>query len=347
MSLAWLLLFLTQILVVKYSEANIPALIVFGDSSVDSGNNNVLSTVLKSNFKPYGRDFEGGRATGRFCNGRIPPDFIAEAFGIKSTVPAYLDTAYSIKDFANGVNFASAGTGYDNATADVLKVIPMWKELEMYKEYQGKLKSHVGEEKAKEIIREALYLMSLGTNDFLENYYLIPNRRSQYSVTQYQDFLLGIADNFVRGLYALGARKLSITGLIPVGCLPLERTANFKGGHACNKEYNDVALSFNAKLDNLIAKLNKELPEIKVVSANAYSIVNDIITRPSAYGYEVADRACCSTGMFEMSYMCNEKNPFTCKDAEKYVFWDAFHPTEKTNRIVSTNLVTKLKAAFN
>jgi len=160
----------------------------------------------------------------------------------------------------------------------------MWKELEMYKEYQGKLKSHVGEEKAKEIIREALYLMSLGTNDFLENYYLIPNRRSQYSVTQYQDFLLGIADNFVRGLYALGARKLSITGLIPVGCLPLERTANFKGGHACNKEYNDVALSFNAKLDNLIAKLNKELPEIKVVSANAYSIVNDIITRPSAYG---------------------------------------------------------------
>jgi len=63
-------------------------------------------------------------------------------------------------------------------------------------------------------------------------------------------------------------------------------------------------------------------------------------------GYEVVDRACCSTGRFEMGYLCSDKSPLTCKDAEKYVFWDAFHPTEKTNRIVSTFLVSKLKANF-
>lgn len=97
-----------------------PAVIVFGDSSVDSGNNNKIATVLKSNFRPYGRDFYGGHPTGRFCNGRVPPDFISEALGIKPYVPAYLDPSYSIKDFATGVCFASAGTGYDNATSDVL-----------------------------------------------------------------------------------------------------------------------------------------------------------------------------------------------------------------------------------
>lgn len=101
-------------------NAIVPAIIVFGDSTVDSGNNNQISTLLKSNFEPYGRDFIGGQPTGRFSNGRLPTDFISEAFGIKPTVPAYLDPTYDIKDFATGVCFASAGTGYDNATSDVL-----------------------------------------------------------------------------------------------------------------------------------------------------------------------------------------------------------------------------------
>lgn len=117
-----LLLLAVMILILLPSSAGakVPAVIVFGDSSVDAGNNNQISTILKSNFAPYGRDFYGGRPTGRFCNGRIPPDFISEAFGLKPLVPAYLDPMYSISDFVDGVSFASAGTGYDTATSDVL-----------------------------------------------------------------------------------------------------------------------------------------------------------------------------------------------------------------------------------
>lgn len=118
--IVWLLITTQIILVVDVAAKNVPAVIVFGDSTVDSGNNNVIATVLKSNFKPYGRDFDGGRPTGRFCNGRVPPDFIAEAFGVKSFIPAYLDPAYTIDDFATGVCFASAGTGYDIETSAVL-----------------------------------------------------------------------------------------------------------------------------------------------------------------------------------------------------------------------------------
>jgi hypothetical protein len=100
----------------------VPAVIVFGDSTMDTGNNNAIGTILKSNFPPYGRDLHlrGGGATGRFCNGRLPPDFVSEALGLPPLVPAYLDPAYTIKDFATGVVFASAGTGLDNRTASVL-----------------------------------------------------------------------------------------------------------------------------------------------------------------------------------------------------------------------------------
>lgn len=115
------LLFAAHLLVqIPETGAKVPALIVFGDSTVDSGNNNQISTVLKSNFQPYGRDYFGGKPTGRFSNGRIAPDFISEGLGLKNAVPAYLDPAYNITDFATGVCFASAGTGLDNATSSVL-----------------------------------------------------------------------------------------------------------------------------------------------------------------------------------------------------------------------------------
>ncbi|CAL9242453.1 unnamed protein product [Arabidopsis halleri] len=45
-----------------------------GDSIVDSGNNNHLRRALKCNFPPYGKDFPGKIATGRFSDGRVPSD---------------------------------------------------------------------------------------------------------------------------------------------------------------------------------------------------------------------------------------------------------------------------------
>ena len=118
-SLGWLVLVQVFLHSVEIA-AKVPAIIVFRDSSVDAGNNNYIPTIAKSDFEPYGRDFQGGRPTGRFSNGRISTDFISEAFGLKPLVPAYLDPDFSIKDFATGVCFASAGSGYDSATSDVL-----------------------------------------------------------------------------------------------------------------------------------------------------------------------------------------------------------------------------------
>ncbi|KAF3454032.1 hypothetical protein FNV43_RR04477 [Rhamnella rubrinervis] len=176
------------------------------------GNNNQINTILKSNFEPYGRDFIGGQPTGRFSNGRIPTDFISEAFGIKATIPAYLDPTYDNKDFATGVCFASAGTGYDNATSDVL-------ELDYYKEYQKELRDYLGNDEANEVLSEALYLISLGTNDFLENYYWPSSN----------------------------------------GVSTIERTERILSGNDCIEEYNDVAKNFNEKLQGLVTKLKMGL----------------------------------------------------------------------------------------
>lgn len=58
------------------SEPQVPCYFIFGDSIVDNGNNNGLVTEAKVNYPPYGVDFPGGIATGRFSNGETSADIL-------------------------------------------------------------------------------------------------------------------------------------------------------------------------------------------------------------------------------------------------------------------------------
>ncbi|CAD6251583.1 unnamed protein product [Miscanthus lutarioriparius] len=333
-SLRIILLQLYMLCVLPPAAAKVTALIVFGDSTVDTGNNNYISTLLKSDFAPYGRDLRppgsgsGGQPTGRFSNGRLAIDFISEAFGLPPLVPAYLDPNVNMSSLATGACFASAGAGYDNATSDLFSVLPLWKELDYFKEYAAKLRSFQGEDRAQETLSEALYVVSMGTNDFVENYYAVRSgHAAEYaeSASGYAGYLLGVAESFARALHALGARKLDLNGLPPMGCLPLERHA-VTG--ACTEEYNDVARAFNAGLRDLVARLDGD-GGARVVYGDVYGPVADVLADPAAYGFEDVRAGCCgTTGRFEIGYMCNEASPLTCADAGKYAFWDAIHPTE-------------------
>ena len=57
-------------------QTRTPALFLFGDSIVDTGNNNGIITTVRANFPPYGQDFPGHNATGRFSNGKVPGDIV-------------------------------------------------------------------------------------------------------------------------------------------------------------------------------------------------------------------------------------------------------------------------------
>lgn len=57
------------------------SLFVFGDSLFDPGNNNYINTTtqFQANWWPYGESFFHP-PTGRFCDGRIIPDFIGNEY---------------------------------------------------------------------------------------------------------------------------------------------------------------------------------------------------------------------------------------------------------------------------
>ncbi|XP_023643270.1 GDSL esterase/lipase At3g43570 [Capsella rubella] len=290
-------------------NTTIPALIVFGDSIMDTGNNNNLPTLLKCNFPPYGKDFPGGSATGRFSDGRVPSDLIAEKLGLAKTLPAYMNRNLKPEDLLKGVTFASGGTGYDPLTAQIMSVISVWDQLTYFKEYISKIKKHFGEEKAKDIVENSFFLVVSSSNDLAHTY--LP-RAHRYDHTSYANFLADAAAKFVRELHKLGARKIGVFSAVPVGCVPLQRTV-----------FGDK------ELDGVIFYID------------VYDTLFDMIQHPKKYGFEVADRGCCGKGNLEISYLCNSLNPFTCSNSSAYIFWDSYHPTERAYQVIVDNLLDK------
>ncbi|OWM74967.1 hypothetical protein CDL15_Pgr021318 [Punica granatum] len=191
--------FCLQPCIVGAQNGSIPAAFAFGDSILDTGNNNNLNTLSKCNFSPYGQDLLGGKPTGRFCDGKVPSDLIAEALGIKELLPAYLDPNLRPEDLSTGVCFASGGSGYDSLTANILRVVSMSAQLDLFKEYISKLKEAVGDERANNVLSNGLYLVSAGNNDIAVSFFTTRLRLAQ-GFPAYSDLLVTAASNFIKEL---------------------------------------------------------------------------------------------------------------------------------------------------
>ena len=80
---------------VVVGEPQVPCYFIFGDSLVDSGNNNKLATAAKANYRPYGIDFPQG-VTGRFTNGRTLADIIGLCHYVSLNVKLIMFAIYYI-----------------------------------------------------------------------------------------------------------------------------------------------------------------------------------------------------------------------------------------------------------
>ncbi|KAH1214693.1 GDSL esterase/lipase EXL3 [Glycine max] len=322
-------------------NVSVPAVLVFGDSIVDTGNNNNnLGTTARCNYPPYGKDFEGGKPTGRFSNGKVPSDFIAEELGIKEYVPAYLDPHLQPGELATGVCFASGGAGYDPLTSQSATAIPLSGQLDMFKEYIVKLKGHVGEDRTNFILANGLFFVVLGSNDISNTYFLTHLRELQYDVPTYSDFMLNSASNFFEEIYQLGARRIAVVSAPPVGCVPFHRTLSGGIARKCVQKYNDAVLLFNDKLSKKINSLNQKLPNSRIVYFDVYNPLLDVTVNHQKYGYKVGDRGCCGTGNLEVALTCNHLDA-TCSNVLDYVFWDGFHPSESVYKQLVPPLLQK------
>ncbi|XP_076959237.1 GDSL esterase/lipase LTL1-like [Bidens hawaiensis] len=326
-------------------EAATPAFFVFGDSLVDCGNNNYLATTARANAPPYGIDYPSHRATGRFSNGYNIPDLISlliasQSIGSEATLP-YLSPELSGQKLLISANFASAGIGILNDTGiQFVNIVRAPVQLDYFKQYQDRVSALIGQEKTRQLVNTALVLVTLGGNDFVNNYYLVPYsvRSRQYSLQDYVPFIVSEYKKLLSKLYDLGARRVLVTGTGSLGCVPAELAQHSRNGE-CESELQRAASLFNSQLDYMLIGLNEELGSHVFVGVNTRKMHNDFLSNPGAYGFVTAKIACCGQGPYNGIGVCTPLSKI-CLNRDVYAFWDAFHPSEKANRLIVDQIMT-------
>ncbi|EHA8592438.1 GDSL esterase/lipase [Cocos nucifera] len=306
---------------------------IFGDSLSDAGNNNYLTKSLARAALPwYGIDFGSGLPNGRFCNGRTVADIVGDKMGLPRP-PAFLDPSLD-EDMIlqSGVNYASGGGGILNETSSLfIQRFSLYKQIELFQGTQELIRMKIGDEAAGEFFREARYVVAMGSNDFINNY-LLP---------LYTDSWTYNGETFVNYLISTLDAQLRLTffGLGPMGCIPLQRFMTSSGG--CQQSTNKLAMAFNKQATQLIEKLSSSLPNATFKFGDAYDFFQELIDRPSMYGFNNSAGPCCSLGRIRPTLTCTPLSTL-CKDRSKYVFWDEYHPTDRANELIANEIVRKL-----
>ncbi|KAI3943317.1 hypothetical protein MKW92_009027 [Papaver armeniacum] len=330
---------------------------IFGDSLVDAGNNNYLSSLSKADIKPNGIDFKlsNGNPTGRYTNGRTIADIVGEELGQPTYAIPFLSPNATGKIILNGVNYASGGGGILNETGRIfVNRLSMDIQVDYFNITRKQLDGLIGSSKAREfLMKKAIFSVTVGSNDFLNNYLLpllsIGERLSESPEALINHLISNLRNQLTR-LYKLDARKLVVANVGPLGCIPYQKTINQLNADQCVELPNKLALQYNGRLKDLLTELNENLPGSHFLLANVYDLVSDLIVNYSKYGFKTASAACCGNGgQFSGIIPCGPQSTM-CRERSKHVFWDPYHPSEAANLIVAKQLIdgnTKIISPMN
>ncbi|XP_010921444.1 GDSL esterase/lipase At4g16230 isoform X1 [Elaeis guineensis] len=321
----------------------LPASFVFGDSLVDVGNNNYIVTLSKADRMPNGIDFPTHQPTGRFTNGRTIADILGQELGLKNFTPPYMAPTTVGPAVLQGVNYASGAGGILDQTGRLFGGrINLDAQIDNFANTREYIISSLGMPAALSLLRNALFSVAIGSNDIINNYLIPVVSAPERAVVSPEAFVESMISKFrmqLTRMYLLGARKIIVANVGPIGCIPYQRDTNPSTGSNCVEFPNQMAQSYNKRLKDLLLELRSSLEGALIAYANVYHIVADIIQHHTNYGFDVADSACCFVaGQFGGLVPCGPTSK-VCPDRSKYVFWDPYHPSDATNMVIAQRLL--------
>ncbi|KAL0297033.1 UNVERIFIED_CONTAM: GDSL esterase/lipase [Sesamum radiatum] len=354
---------LLEILLLKpiscFDNCDFPAIFNFGDSNSDTGG---LSAAFGQAPPPNGETFFHAPA-GRFCDGRLLIDLIAERLGLPHLC-AFLDSIGS--NFSHGANFATAGSTIRPQNTTISK-----------RSFHNLLPEEG-------YFSRALYTFDIGQNDLTAGYKL------NWSTEQVKAYVPDVLNQFsrvIKLLYAQGGKSFWIHNTGPVGCLPyvMDRfsvTAAQIDKYGCSSPYNQVAQYFNLRLKETVLELRKQLPQAAITYVDVYSVKYSLISQAKKLGkilfsslnlfllrnhvtfrvtlahfcnqmtgFENPILVCCGHGgkyNYNRFVKCGSKRVVngkeivlakSCKDPSVRTSWDGTHFTEAANRWIFDQIV--------
>ncbi|KAL5811750.1 hypothetical protein ACOSQ3_026700 [Xanthoceras sorbifolium] len=315
---------------------DVPALYVFGDSTVDSGNNNFLSSTSKANYSPFGIDFVDGKATGRFTNGRTKADFIAQVVGLPFPPPCLGLSKEEQKILRTGVNYGSSACGILPDTGKFFGTcLNFEKQIDLFETTVKNLQSSFdSKESMANYLSKSLFFISIGNADVSTGYDFLDNNTKQQ--TPFPNFAQAISQNFsskIRKLYDLGARKFLVSNVGMMGCSPMIFNSRKSMTTTCDDETNNRAQIHNKLLSDWLPKLQSELSGSKFIIEDVYKVFSYIFASPNSYGMTDTRDTCCVAAENGTRPCIRDIAP--CNNRNEHVYFDPFHASESTHFILA------------
>ncbi|XP_042068448.1 GDSL esterase/lipase At5g03610-like [Salvia splendens] len=284
---------------------NVKLLFAFGDSYADTGNLQSDSVSWKS---PYGLTFPG-EPSGRFSDGRVLTDYIASFFGVRAPLAYRRIKNYGAKSVVeNGINFAHGGSGVFQTLYDLPNMTTQIDFLQQLIE-KNVFATHD--------LSSSIALVSLAGNDY--GAYLARNGAFQGLEGFSRSVITQLMSN-VKRLNSFGIKKIFVTGIGPLGCLPQSTASN--SYQNCNAALNNFSMSHNQLLEQNIFQLNSE------AASPIFTYLDLYTSFLSALG-DVPNRLkpCCSgeCGGVDKN---GKKKYVVCGDLSRSIFWDSIHPSD-------------------
>ncbi|OIV95733.1 hypothetical protein TanjilG_05281 [Lupinus angustifolius] len=244
----------------------------------------------------------------------------SQFLGFENFIPPFANTSGS--DILKGVNYASGSAGIrDESGGHRGAHISLRLQLANHRVIVSQIASKLGGfEKAKQYLSKCLYYVNIGSNDYLNNYF-IPEYYPSSAIYTPEQYAEALIDEFTLNLLDVGARKYVLVGLGSLGCIPIHISDG-----SCSQDINKASLIFSEKLKSLVHQLNKSptTSEFIFVNSTTSALIN-------AVGFTVSTFACCSSGPY--GECVPDQSP--CSNRREYVFWDQCHTTEAWNAVTA------------
>ncbi|CAF1934791.1 unnamed protein product [Brassica napus] len=310
------------------------ALFTFGDSYYDAGNKAFLSKNKNppQTLWPYGKSRDD--PNGKFSEGYIVPDFIAEFMSIPNGIPPALNLVliFHVELALPSPTLLFLGLRRNLKVAFDLYIVNY---IQMTLNQQvNKFRSMISTW-SDDYIEKSLFMIYIGTEDYLN----FTKTNPTATASAQQAFVTSVTNKLktdIGLLYSLGASKFAVPMLAPLGCLPIVRQ-EYKTGNDCYEPLNDLAKQHNEKIGPILNEYAKK-PNggFQFTVLDFYNAVIRRTTRSYNYRFYVANSSCCGVGTHN-AYGCGMANVHSklCEYQRSYFFFDGRHNTEKAQEEIA------------
>ncbi len=289
----------------KAMASNFSQFYVFGDSLSDTGNlfNATGGLVNPETAIPPNPPY----APGRFSNGDIWVDFVGDEIGLTPTT--FIPPQTNIP--TDGVNFAIGGSssGLNNALVPNPNLPGVLGQVGLFTQ---NLQAN-----NQQADPNALYTVWGGANDYLFGNVTDPNQTVEN------------LSNAIGALTQAGAKNIAVFNLPDLGQLPSAIATNN------STQLSQLTLAHNSALEQAVDGFDRNR-DVNIIPVDVNSVFNRVVANPQEFGFTQNPAIPCVVGdIGDISSVCDNPNEF--------IFFDGFHPTSKSHRLVADVTLSAIK----